>query len=70
MLDGSVDILLNTLAIENMPASGLNRVFGDIVAQPAHRRLGKFLSRELTRILFALQNEIRLKERVRGINTF
>ena len=65
LLDGSIDILLDTFTIEDVPAPGLNRVFCYIVAQPAHRRLSKLLSGKLAGILLALQDEVRLGTQVR-----
>lgn len=60
LLDSSVDILLYTFTIEDMSASGLDRVFGNIVTEPAHSCLAELLLRELARVLLALQDEVRL----------
>jgi hypothetical protein len=50
LLYGSVQVLLDTLTIEDMPALCLDGILDDIVAQAADGRFTRLVSQESTRV--------------------
>ena len=57
-LNRSVQILLDTLAIEDVPASCLDRIFCDVVAQSTDSRFATIVCEERPCIVLAPQDKI------------
>ena len=53
LLDGGVQILLDALTVEDVPTLGLNGIFGDIIADSAHRCLAHILWQKRTSVRLA-----------------
>jgi hypothetical protein len=58
LLDSGVEILLDALAVEDVIAASLDRVLGDVVAQPADDRLAVVVHKELALVVLAAEHEV------------
>ena len=58
MLDGGVEILLDTLSVEDVPTFGLNSVLGDVIADSANRGFANLSIRKYRSVGFAFNHKI------------
>jgi hypothetical protein len=60
LLDRSVEVLFDTLPIEDVLTLGSNAILDDLIAQPTHNGFTIVLRKELAVVVLAPQHKVRM----------